>query len=402
MGFGGWVTMGSMFILVLVVMMFPILILPASASFGGCYGNMVDQQSASAPATFTIDDMYVNVGGDIFGTGTVTFEAYSNGKLIVSKTAQVLSGQASTGPASFTINQPGEYTISYRCTHSSGATAADGWVQHLKVTGSSSTTSNDKETVSNTKPKIRDCSDSENTYFRITNGVANLEIWGKVPEYKRGSDVQIIVTYQTGFIDVLKVKAAKDGNFELPLHNDPNNPFVSTLEVIYDDASLGNCQYHWKPVEPSSEHPDRDGDGIEDRLDSCRTQPETKNNYQDSDGCPDEPAPNIVFPSRVPDIIKEDVKFTQDGIFRANGCGGEKWWANVPDFDFVKSCNEHDFCYGEGGDASDRLICDEQLHDSIKKNSHLGSLAAWTYYYGVRAAGVIFFNCNEDLWIKCQ
>jgi outer membrane protein OmpA-like peptidoglycan-associated protein len=33
---------------------------------------------------------------------------------------------------------------------------------------------------------------------------------------------------------------------------------------------------------------DTDGDGIIDRLDKCPDQPETKNGYQDEDGCPDE------------------------------------------------------------------------------------------------------------------
>lgn len=34
--------------------------------------------------------------------------------------------------------------------------------------------------------------------------------------------------------------------------------------------------------------PDRDGDGIPDATDQCPDVPETKNNYQDEDGCPDE------------------------------------------------------------------------------------------------------------------
>ena len=33
--------------------------------------------------------------------------------------------------------------------------------------------------------------------------------------------------------------------------------------------------------------PDRDGDGIEDRKDKCIDQPETKNGFEDDDGCPD-------------------------------------------------------------------------------------------------------------------
>ena len=33
---------------------------------------------------------------------------------------------------------------------------------------------------------------------------------------------------------------------------------------------------------------DSDGDGIVDRLDKCPTEPETKNQFQDDDGCADE------------------------------------------------------------------------------------------------------------------
>ncbi len=54
--------------------------------------------------------------------------------------------------------------------------------------------------------------------------------------------------------------------------------------------------------------PDSDGDGIPDKLDKCPTQPETKNGYQDDDGCPDE----------IPEAVK---KFSGkvEGIVFANG-----------------------------------------------------------------------------------
>ena len=37
----------------------------------------------------------------------------------------------------------------------------------------------------------------------------------------------------------------------------------------------------------SFEHRDRDNDGIEDSVDQCPTDPEDKDGYEDSDGCPD-------------------------------------------------------------------------------------------------------------------
>ncbi|MCA9718993.1 MAG: thrombospondin type 3 repeat-containing protein, partial [Myxococcales bacterium] len=39
--------------------------------------------------------------------------------------------------------------------------------------------------------------------------------------------------------------------------------------------------------------PDTDGDGILDPDDQCVTQPETRNGYQDEDGCPDEIPPKL-------------------------------------------------------------------------------------------------------------
>jgi hypothetical protein len=43
------------------------------------------------------------------------------------------------------------------------------------------------------------------------------------------------------------------------------------------------------PDTPPSTPTDTDRDGIPDTNDSCPTQPETQNGYQDSDGCPDTP-----------------------------------------------------------------------------------------------------------------
>jgi outer membrane protein OmpA-like peptidoglycan-associated protein len=40
------------------------------------------------------------------------------------------------------------------------------------------------------------------------------------------------------------------------------------------------------PVEPTTE-PDKDGDGIPDRLDRCPDRPEDKDGFEDEDGCPD-------------------------------------------------------------------------------------------------------------------
>jgi hypothetical protein len=156
-----------------------------------------------------------------------------------------------------------------------------------------------------------------------------------------------------------------------------DNELEKTLEQLENELE----QNDW-----AEEALDTDKDDIPDNDDSCPTQSETYNNYQDDDGCPDSSAPEIIIPTRIP-----------DNFFKANGCGsqGERG-IDVPDFDFAESCNQHDICYARGGDAEDRKICDEQMYESVKSNSVLGKFGATIYYWGVRLGGVSSFNCVSD------
>jgi OOP family OmpA-OmpF porin len=67
--------------------------------------------------------------------------------------------------------------------------------------------------------------------------------------------------------------------------------------------------------------PDRDGDGIIDPLDKCPDEPETKNNYKDDDGCPDEIPKEVkrytgviegIYFDTDKDVIKSDSRPTLD------------------------------------------------------------------------------------------
>ena len=127
---------------------------------------------------------------------------------------------------------------------------------------------------------------------------------------------------------------------------------------------------------------------VETELDEGIT--EIKNNIAPKDWAEDLPiagdAPNIVFPTRIP-----------DNFFRANGCGSQRErGVDVPDFDFAESCNQHDICYARGGDADDRKICDDEMYESVKSNSVLGKFGATIYYWGVRLGGASSFNCASD------
>ena len=163
---------------------------------------------------------------------------------------------------------------------------------------------------------------------------------------------------------------------------------------------------------------DSDGDNIYDSIDQCIYEPE--DTVGDIDGCPDEDnsivdqdefvedefaedefaedefaeeefpeageAPNIIFPTRLP-----------DNFFRDNGCGPQGGGIDiVPDTDVTESCKQHDICYGRGGDAEDRKTCDEEFYESIKSNSILGKYGAKLYYWGVRLGGTSSFNCVTD------
>ena len=197
----------------------------------------------------------------------------------------------------------------------------------------------------------------------------------------------------------------------------------SDSDSFYDDEDV--CPYDAEDYFKFGElegcpETDTDNDNIYDSIDQCIYEPEDTTG--DIDGCPDEDnsivdqdefvegedefvedefaedefaedefpeagkAPNIIFPTRLP-----------DNFLRANGCGAQAALIDVvPDTDVTESCNQHDICYGRGGDAEARKICDEEFFDSIKSNSKFGSVGAWGYYVMVRALGTSAFNCEVD------
>jgi len=76
---------------------------------------------------------------------------------------------------------------------------------------------------------------------------------------------------------------AEDGAAPAPADGCPNKDADGDGILIPDDKCPAE-----KGVAPDGCVHDKDGDGIADELDKCPEQPETKNGFQDADGCPDE------------------------------------------------------------------------------------------------------------------
>jgi len=67
---------------------------------------------------------------------------------------------------------------------------------------------------------------------------------------------------------------------------------------------------------------DTDSDGIPDSIDSCPTQPETINGFQDTDGCPDVAQPTDTDSDGIPDSIDScpTQSETINGFQDSDGC----------------------------------------------------------------------------------
>jgi len=77
-----------------------------------------------------------------------------------------------------------------------------------------------------------------------------------------------------------------------------------------------------------------------------------------------------------------------------NGC------TDVPDFDVVNCCNDHDRCYEGCPEFLSRSECDDMLYSCIQSNSVFPGLAA-AYYAGVRAFGNPFYE-GECMAQNCE
>ncbi len=112
---------------------------------------------------------------------------------------------------------------------------------------------------------------------------------------------------------------------------------------------------------------DTDGDGIIDRLDKCPNDPETKNGYQDEDGCPDE----------IPEKVKQFTGAIQGITFKLGSADLapqsnailDKAFAVLGEFKDVKleiQGHTDDQPLGKGGKFADNIALSQARADSVK------------------------------------
>lgn len=107
-----------------------------------------------------------------------------------------------------------------------------------------------------------------------------------------------------GFLDdedacVDEAGVAPDG---CPIRDTDGDGFLDDVDACVDEAGVepDGC-----PIR------DTDGDGILDDVDDCKDEPETKNGYQDGDGCPDEVPEEVkAFTGAIEGIYFETAKAT--------------------------------------------------------------------------------------------
>ncbi len=122
-----------------------------------------------------------------------------------------------------------------------------------------------------------------------------------------------------------------------------------------------------KPAGPDEATMDRDGDDIADVDDKCPDQPETKNDYQDDDGCPD----------TVPTALKQFTGSIQGVNFKSGSAellptsfkildGAAKAFGEFPDLKVEVQGHTDDVPPGTGGKFPDNTALSQARADAVK------------------------------------
>jgi len=135
-----------------------------------------------------------------------------------------------------------------------------------------------------------------------------VKVYGEAFKINRGDRIELLFTFPDGTTNGNKIVPTKDGYFESFLNLDKDSPkgdyeilasaygdiigivHFTVLDKEILDSSLANGDAEPEQT-PEDSLPDllqdSDGDGIIDSSDLCPLEPETINDYNDEDGCPD-------------------------------------------------------------------------------------------------------------------
>jgi len=116
---------------------------------------------------------------------------------------------------------------------------------------------------------------------------------------------------------------------------------------------------------------DSDGDGIPDSVDQCDFQAETKNNFEDGDGCPDVKPPDVPPPTEVPTSCAEELEqFGVGGTLCQTACeqkGQQFNWVLLNGIGICLEQAEPTFNDADGDGVRDRDdVCANQQEDGIQ------------------------------------
>ena len=154
-------------------------------------------------------------------------------------------------------------------------------------------------------PKIFCTTDNESITVKESN--LNLSVYGTTETIKESKTMKLNQKYSTdgGYENQLNYFSVSDktieknlpeyrtfqsqlkfditGNVEIIYDSDPSN--VMTIPINTNDIT---AKWNYKSLADKVAVTDSDNDGIDDKYDRCPNQRETHNNYNDSDGCPDQ------------------------------------------------------------------------------------------------------------------
>ena len=232
-------------------------------------------------------------------------------------------------------------------------------------------------------PKIFCTTDNESITVKESN--LNLSVYGTTETIKESKTQKLNQKYSTkggyenqlGYFSVSDRTIEKNlpenvtfqsqlkfditGDVEIIYDSDPSN--VMTIPINTNDIT---AKWNYKSLADKVAVTDSDNDGIDDKYDRCPNQRETHNNYNDSDGCPDQ-VPNTSTPTPIAPVTpvdKNSCNAQQKTWYITNygaGVCSNKYTTSDGDF-----CKEYDASKGEQSSCIDPKPVSSDIPAQVK------------------------------------